>query len=60
FSQVEVPMIYEVIPMLEPLEHSMTCAHDAAEEPSIIHIAVEAALLMIGKDYALTDDNEVY
>ncbi|KAI5983302.1 hypothetical protein EDC04DRAFT_2915048 [Pisolithus marmoratus] len=60
FSQAEVPMIYEVIPMLKWLEHSMTCARDAAQEPSIIRIAAEAALLMIGKYYVLTDDNEVY
>ena len=32
----------------------------AAEEPSVIRIAAKAALLVIGKYYALTDDNEVY
>ena len=53
-------MIYEVIPMLEQLEHSMTCVREATQEPNIICIAAEAALLMIGKYYALTDENEVY
>jgi len=46
--------------MLERLEHSMSTICDAAEEPSVIRIAAKAALLVIGKYYALTDDNEVY
>ena len=33
---------------------------DAYSEPAVIRIAAEAALTMIGKYYALTDDNEVY
>lgn len=60
FSQAEVPMVYEVIPMLEQLKRSMARVRDAAQEPSIIRIAAEAVLLMIGKYYALTDGNEVY
>lgn len=38
----------------------MTRVCDAAQEPNIIRIAAKATLLMIGKYYALTDDNEVY
>jgi len=38
----------------------MTRVHNATQEPNIVHIAAEAALLMIGKYYALTDENEVY
>lgn len=53
-------MIYKVIPMLEHLEHSMTCVCNATQEPNIVRIAAKAALLMIGKYYALTDENEVY
>ena len=53
-------MIYEVIPMLERLEHSMTRVRNATQEPNIVRVAAEAALLMIGKYYALTDENEVY
>ncbi|KAF9234388.1 hypothetical protein BU15DRAFT_79069 [Melanogaster broomeanus] len=60
FSQANVPLVYEVIPMLECLEHSMTLVRDASNELSVIRIAAEAALIMIGKYYALTDDNEVY
>jgi len=53
-------MYYEVIPMLERLEHSMAKVRDAEKLPNVIRIAAEAALIMIGKYYALTDDNEVY
>ena len=53
-------MIYQVIPMLERLEHSMSTMFCAAKEPSVIHIAAKAALLVIRKYYALMDDNEVY
>ena len=60
FSQAEVPLVYEVIPMLERLEHSMVKVREAYSEPAVIRIAAEAALTMIGKYYALTDDNEVY
>ena len=60
FSQAEVPLVYEVIPMLERLEHSIVKVRDAYSEPAVIHIAAEAAHTMIGKYYALTDDNEVY
>ena len=60
FSQAEVPLVYEVIPMLERLEHSMVKVRDASTEPAVIRIAAEAALTMNGKYYALTDDNEVY
>ena len=60
FSQAEVPLVYEVIPMLERLEHSIVKVRDAYSEPAVIHIAAEAALTMIGKYYALTDDNEVH
>ena len=53
-------MIYEIIPMLERLEHSMTTICNAAEEPSVIRTAAKTALLVIRKYYALSDDNEVY
>ena len=40
-------MIYEVIPMLEWLEHSMTTICNAAEEHSVICIAAKAALIEV-------------
>ena len=53
-------MIYEVIPMLERLKHSMTKVRNAYSELAVIHIAAKAALMLVGKYYALTDDNEGY
>ncbi|KAG1821484.1 hypothetical protein EV424DRAFT_1272293, partial [Suillus variegatus] len=60
FSQAEVPLVYEVIPMLEKLEHMMVEVSRDVELSAIVRIAALAALEVIGKYYALTDDNEVY
>ncbi|KAG2363135.1 hypothetical protein BDR07DRAFT_1283122, partial [Suillus spraguei] len=60
FSQSEVPLIYEVVPMLESLEHALDRVYNALTEPAVVHIAAKAALQVVGKYYALTDDNEVY
>ncbi|KAJ7019651.1 hypothetical protein C8F04DRAFT_975384 [Mycena alexandri] len=60
FSQAEVPLVYEVIPMLEALEDELTNMRDDASLPDVIRIAAIAALLVIGKYYALSDDTEVY
>lgn len=46
--------------MLENLEFRFTSVRDAADLPPIIRIAAQAALEVIGKYYARTDDNEVY
>ena len=53
-------MVHEVIPMLEAMEHDLTKVQDSLELPTIIRIAAIAALLIVSKYYALTDDNEVY
>ena len=60
FSKAEVPLVHEVIPMLEAMEHDLTVIRDSFELPVVIRIAAIAALLIISKYYALTDDNEVY
>jgi hypothetical protein len=60
FSRAEVPLIYEVIPMLETMEHQLVAVREAGDLPNVIRIAAQAALLVISKYYALTDDNEVY
>ncbi|KAJ6619310.1 hypothetical protein B0H10DRAFT_1793912 [Mycena sp. CBHHK59/15] len=60
FSQAEVPLIYEVIPMLERLEEELTNVRDDPNLPTVIRIAAVAGLLVVGKYYALTDDAEVY
>ncbi|KAG1815863.1 hypothetical protein EV424DRAFT_1276529, partial [Suillus variegatus] len=60
FSQAEVPLVYEVIPMLKKLEHMMVEVSCDVELSAIVRIAALVALEVIGKYYALTDDNEVY
>lgn len=60
FSQAEVPLIYKVIPMLEDMEHALENVRNDASLPDVIRVAAHAALLTIGKYYALTDDCEVY
>ncbi|GBE89936.1 Putative AC transposase OS=Zea mays PE=2 SV=2 [Sparassis crispa] len=62
FSQAEVPLIHETVPMLEQLEHQLTAVRDDVdmELPSVICIAAQASLLVVGKYYALTDDTDVY
>lgn len=56
-----MPLVHEVIPMLEAMEHDLKKVR-ALELPTVIRIAAIAALLVISlaKYYALTDDNEVY
>ncbi|KAJ7841983.1 hypothetical protein B0H13DRAFT_1648942 [Mycena leptocephala] len=60
FSRAEVPFVYEVIPMLENLEDQLTNIRNDASLPDVIRIAAIAALIVVGKYYALTDDTEVY
>ncbi|KAJ6555813.1 hypothetical protein B0H19DRAFT_862980, partial [Mycena capillaripes] len=60
FSQAEVPLVYEVIPMLECLEDKLTNVRNTASLPAVIRVAAIAALKVVGKYYALTDDCEVY
>ncbi|KAG2144041.1 hypothetical protein BD769DRAFT_1347855, partial [Suillus cothurnatus] len=36
FSQAKVPLIYEVVPMLESLEHALDHVYNATEEPAVI------------------------
>lgn len=55
-------MIYETVPMLESLEASMHKIRDDAKHElrPVFRVAAHAALILIGKYYALTDDNEAY
>lgn len=55
-----MPLVHEVIPILEAMEHDLTKVRDSPELPRVIRIAAIAALLVVSKYYALTDDNEVY
>jgi hypothetical protein len=60
FSQAKVPLAYEVIPMLEGLEHELQNLQNDCEVLDVVRIAAQAVLIMVGKSYALTDDCEVY
>ncbi|KAK6992134.1 ribonuclease H-like domain-containing protein, partial [Favolaschia claudopus] len=60
FSRAEVPLVYEVIPMLEDLEAQLTNISQDASLHTVTRIAALAALEIVGKYYALTDDCEVY
>jgi hypothetical protein len=60
FSLAEVPLVHEVIPMLELLEHKMVKVSRDLELSTIVQIAALVALQVIGKYYALTNNNEVY
>ena len=46
--------------MLEDLEHELQNLQNDCEVPDVIRIAAQAALIMVDKYYALTDDCEVY
>ncbi|KAH8110930.1 hypothetical protein DFH11DRAFT_728116 [Phellopilus nigrolimitatus] len=60
FSQSEVPLVHETIPMLSDLEVALTKVRDAADLPNVIRVAAHASLLVCQKYFALTDECEVY
>ncbi|KAF8239549.1 hypothetical protein L208DRAFT_1237199, partial [Tricholoma matsutake] len=51
FSQSQVPLIADVIPMLDSIEQSMTLVHDDKESelPNVVCVAAQATLLLINK-----------
>lgn len=70
FSQVEVPLIPDVVPMLYEMEMSFLRIRDAdgpsfddlqqVRLPNTIRVAAQAALLLINKYFSLTDECELY
>ncbi|KAF8237070.1 hypothetical protein L208DRAFT_1249224, partial [Tricholoma matsutake] len=62
FSQSQVPLIADVIPMLDSIEQSMTLVHDdkELELPNVVCVAAQATLLLINKYYTLMKDCELY
>lgn len=62
FSQSQVPLIVDAIPMLEAIEESMVAVRDDndAELPNVIRVAAQAALLLIDKYSIFTNDCELY
>jgi hypothetical protein len=61
FSESQVPIIADAVPMLEKIEASMIQVRDAADElPAVICVAAQATLFLIDKYFLLTDDCELY
>ena len=62
FSQSQVPLIADVLPMLDSVEKSMTlvCDDDDSELPNVVCVAAQAVLLLINKYYSLMKDCELY
>ena len=65
FSQSQVPLIADVLPMLDSVEKSMTlvCDDEDNELPNVVRhgVAAQAVLLLIiNKNYSLMKDCELY
>ena len=62
FSQSQVPLIGDVLPMLDSIEKSMTLVRDDDDSklPDVVRVAAQAVLLLINKYYILTKDCELY
>ncbi|TFK37883.1 hypothetical protein BDQ12DRAFT_607000, partial [Crucibulum laeve] len=56
FSQAEVPLMVEALPMLEVLEVAL----EDADAPNVVHVAAQAALLLLDKYSVLTNECELY
>ncbi|EJD08421.1 uncharacterized protein FOMMEDRAFT_71609, partial [Fomitiporia mediterranea MF3/22] len=60
FSQAEVPLIAEVIPMFLVIQQALKKASDDDKLLPILRISAYAGLLVCKKYYALTDECEAY
>jgi len=62
FSQSQVPLIADVLPMLDSIEKSMTLVRDNDDHdlPDVVRVAAQAVLLLIDKYYSLIKDCELY
>lgn len=62
FSQSQVPLIVDAVPMLETIEESMVAVRDDddAQLPNVIRVAAQAALLLIDKYSIFTSECELY
>jgi hypothetical protein len=62
FSQSQVPLIAEVLPMLDSIEQSMNLVCDDAESelPNVVCVAAQAVLILINKYYTLMKETELY
>ncbi|KAF8495270.1 hypothetical protein F5888DRAFT_1794991 [Russula emetica] len=62
FSQSQVPLIVDAVPILEAIEESMVAVRNDsdAQLPNVIRVAAQAALLLIDKYSIFTSDCELY
>ncbi|KAF9440207.1 hypothetical protein P691DRAFT_617790, partial [Macrolepiota fuliginosa MF-IS2] len=61
FSQANVPLIIDVLPLFDDLQASLTALCDDTDDLSpILHIAAQAALLMVEKYTVFTEECEMY
>jgi len=60
FSQAEVPLVYEVLPMLARLRRDLQQMSDNDGLPNVIRIAAIAGLLVLDKYDARLQDTEIY
>ena len=62
FSQSQVPLIADVLPMLDSIEKSMTLIRDDNDDklPNVVRVAAQAVLLLINKYYSLMKECELY
>ncbi|KAF8494903.1 hypothetical protein F5888DRAFT_1795030 [Russula emetica] len=62
FSQSQVPLIVDAVPILKAIEESMVavCDDSDAQLPNVIRIAAQAALLLIDKYSIFTSDCKLY
>ena len=62
FSRSQVPLIADVLPMLDALEQSMTLICDDVDDdlPTVVRVAEKAVLLLIDKYWSLMKDCELY
>ena len=62
FSQSQVPLIAEVLPMLDSIEQSMNlvCDDEESKLPNVVCVAAQAILILINKYYTLMKETELY
>ncbi|KAF8234231.1 hypothetical protein L208DRAFT_1550786, partial [Tricholoma matsutake] len=60
--QSQVPLIAEVLPMLDSIEQSMNlvCDDEESKLPNVVCVAAQTVLILINKYYTLMKETELY